>query len=48
MDAISDGLKCAMGVVEHGHVHTHTNIRSVSRINWSCLPGEKTTPARLR
>jgi hypothetical protein len=30
MDAISEGLKRAMGMVEHGHVHGHTNIRSFS------------------
>ena len=30
MDAISDGLKRAMGIVEHAHVHGHTNIRSFS------------------
>jgi hypothetical protein len=28
MDAVGDGLKRAMGIVEHGHVHGHTNTRS--------------------
>jgi hypothetical protein len=45
MDAVTDGLKRAMGIVEHRHIHGHGNVRSFSVAAWSRIEHAHATVA---